>query len=60
MHGGDINSVRALPLIIQGLRARSLEPALLSQMHGSGTPQTLTLKAALSVPLNGWQPDEVK
>ncbi len=60
MHGGDINSVRALPLIIQGLRARGLEPALLSQMHGTGTPQTLTLKGALSVPLNGWQPDDVK
>jgi peptidoglycan/xylan/chitin deacetylase (PgdA/CDA1 family) len=59
MHGGDINSVRALPLIIRGLRARGLEPALLSQMHGGGTPQLLTVDAALRLPLNGWKPDPV-
>ncbi len=60
MHGGDINSARALPRIIRGLRARGLEPAVLSQMHGHGVPQLLSLAAALHLPQNGWQPDEVK
>ncbi len=59
MHGGDLNSVRALPLIIRRLRRRGLEPALLSQMHGPGTPQLLTLDAALHLPQNGWHPDKV-
>jgi len=60
MHGGDINSVQALPLIIRGLRARGLEPALLSEMHGSNCPESLTIDAALHLPQNGWQPDEAK
>ncbi len=60
MHGGDINSVRALPLIIRGLRARGLEPGSLSEMHGPNCPELLTLDAALDLPQNGWQPDEVK
>ena len=60
MHGGDINSVRALPLIIRGLRARGLEPATLSQMHGPDCPQLIPVDAALHLPQNGWQPDEVK
>jgi len=60
MHGGDINSVRALPLIIRGLRARGLEPALLSDMHGHNCPELLTIDAALHLPQNGWQPDEAK
>ena len=60
MHGGDINSARALPWIIRGLRARGLEPAVLPDMHGHGTPQLLSLAAALRLPQNGWQPDEVE
>ncbi len=60
MHGGDINSVRALPLIIRGLRARGLEPALLSEMHGPNCPELLTLDVALHLPQNGWQPDKAK
>ena len=60
MHGGDINSVRALPLIIRGLRARGLEPATLSQMHGPNCPQLIPVDAALHLSQNGWQPDEVK
>ncbi len=60
MHGGDINSVRALPLIIRALRARGLEPATLSQMHGPDCPQLIPVDAALHLPQNGWQPDEVK
>jgi len=60
MHGGDINSVRALPLIIRGLRARGLEPALLSDMHGPNCPELLTIDAALHLPQNGWKPDEIK
>ena len=60
MHGGDINSARALPRIIRGLRARGLEPVALPDMHGHGTPQLLSLAAALRLPENGWQPDEVE
>jgi len=60
MHGGDINSVLALPLIIRGLRARGLEPASLAEMHGPNCPELLTLDAALHLPQNGWQPDEAK
>ncbi len=60
MHGGDINSVRALPLIIRALRARGLEPATLSQMHGPNCPQLIPVDAALHLPQNGWQPDEAK
>ncbi len=60
MHGGDINSVRALPLIIRGLRVRGLEPATLSQMHDPNCPQIIPVDAALHLPQNGWQPDEAK
>lgn len=60
MHGGDINSVRALPLIIRGLRARGLEPAPLTEMLGPHAPRRLTIAQALALPQNGWQPDTVK
>ena len=60
MHGGDINSVRALPRIIRGLRARGLEPVPLPEMLGPGVPSQLTIAQALALPQNGWRPDTVK
>ncbi len=60
MHGGDINSVRALPFIIRGLRSRDLEPVLLTELLGPHAPRRLTIAQALALPQNGWQPDTVK
>ena len=60
MHGGDINSVRALPFIIRGLRRRGLEPVALTEMLGADAPRQLSISQALGLPQNGWQPDTVK
>ncbi len=60
MHGGDINSVQALPFIIRGLRQRGLEPVALTEMLGADAPRQLSIAAALGLPQNGWQPDTVK
>ncbi len=60
MHGGDINSVRALPHIIRGLRYRNLEPVTLPEMLGPGHTYQMTIAQALALPQNGWQPEAVK
>jgi len=60
MHGGDINSARALPIIIRGLRARGLQPVSLSELHGSGCPLVLSPDRALHLSFSGWQPDQAK
>jgi len=60
MHGGDINSVRALPHIIRGLRYRHLEPVTLPEMLGPDDTYQMTIAQALALPQNGWQPEAVK
>lgn len=48
MHQGSLESVRALPLIISGVRSRGLQPARLADLVQRGTPRRMSLAEAMA------------
>ncbi len=60
MHDGDLSSVRALKLIIEGLLERNLQPVCLSEIAGNGAAREMSVQAMMNYLDSGWQPAELR
>jgi len=60
MHDGDLNSVKALELIIEGLQKRGLKPVTLSELGRNGGVQRFSIEAMMNYLATGWQPAQLR